>query len=82
MTGLILTKGWRTKLVLFLEIESSPCIVTPHDVQSTEELDRELCRLFQSAAQNGVPLGPTWVCRYEDAPGLEIMVFELANSKD
>lgn len=82
MIGLISTKKWHTRLVLFRVIERSPCIETPYEVQSTEDLDRELWRLFQSAARNGVPLGPTWVCRYEDAPDLEVMVFELAHSQD
>ncbi|KYH23737.1 hypothetical protein HAPAU_42170 [Halalkalicoccus paucihalophilus] len=51
-------------------------------IQSEKELQRKLSRLFQAAYRNEVPIGPTWVCRYEDAPDLEIMVFELAHLQD
>lgn len=49
-------------------------------IQSEEELQREVSRLFQAAYRNEVPIGPTWVCRYTDRNDLEIMAYELAEN--
>ena len=48
-----------------------------YEIRTEEELNRELCRLFQSAYRNEVSFGPTWVCRYEDRPDLELVCMEL-----
>ena len=51
-----------------------------YDVRSKEELQNELCNLFESAHQNGVQIGSisTWICRHDHLPDKEIMSTELA----
>lgn len=54
-------------------------ITLPDEVTSEEELQRELCDLFDSAHRNGVATGSisTWVCRHEHVPDKELVVTEL-----
>ena len=71
---------WYTKSGSYTVLERSCSITTPTEIRSEEELARELCRLFQSAHRNGVPIRSTWVCRYDGRPDLEVMVYEIAPS--
>lgn len=57
-------------------------MVKPCDISSERELQRELARLFQSAYRNEVTIGPTWVCRYEDRPSLEVIAHQLADNRE
>lgn len=55
-----------------------PCITPSTTIQSADELEQALCRLFHSADTNDVPIRHTWRCQYDDRPDLEVMVFTLA----
>lgn len=56
-------------------------ITQPYEIRSEREFNRALCRLFRSAYENDVDIGPTstWVCRHETEPipDREVMCFEL-----
>lgn len=71
--------GWSTKSTDYPASARTYLIDPSYEIHSEEELKRGLCRLFQSAYRNEVPLGPTWVCEYEDRPDLEVICVELAD---
>ncbi len=68
-------------MVHCMSVGSQRYSITSSDkISSEEELQRELCTLFESAHRNGVSIKPisTWVCRHDHIPDKELMVTELA----
>jgi hypothetical protein len=49
-------------------------------INSKQEMQRELCRLFERGSQGDVDLGiaSTYVCRFEGIPDREVVISELA----
>ena len=71
---------WYTKQSRIRTGNEHYSITNSYEVHSEEELHNELCNLFESAHQNGVPIGTisTLVCQHEHIPDTEIMLTGLA----
>jgi hypothetical protein len=51
------------------------------EINSKQELQRELCRLVERCSQGDIDLGTvsTYVCRFHGVPGRELVISELTD---